>query len=104
MSRSGRIPISIPESTEVRIENNIIFAKGKLGELSFDFKTNAKVEIKENMIHVNKSSNSIATSTECAEKPMCRMIPLFFASIRKESIPPGATACSTSSRVVMACS
>tara|TARA_B100000927_G_C16178835_1_gene354513 strand:+ start:39 stop:572 length:534 start_codon:yes stop_codon:yes gene_type:complete len=59
MSRSGRIPISIPESTEVRIENNIIFAKGKLGELSFNFKSDAKVEIKDNLVIVDKSSNSI---------------------------------------------
>jgi len=42
MSRSGRIPISIPENTEIKIENNVIFAKGKLGELSYDFKSNAK--------------------------------------------------------------
>lgn len=60
MSRSGRIPISIPESTEVKIENNIIFAKGKLGELSFNFKSDAKVEIKDNSILVDKSSDSIA--------------------------------------------
>ena len=59
MSRSGRIPITIPENTEVKIENNVIFAKGKLGELSYDFRSNAKVEIKENLIHVNKYSDSI---------------------------------------------
>ena len=39
MSRSGRIPISIPENTEIKIENNVIFAKGKLGELSYNFKS-----------------------------------------------------------------
>ena len=60
MSRSGRIPINIPENTEVKIENNVIFAKGKLGELSYDFRSNAKVEIKESAIHVNKASDSIA--------------------------------------------
>ncbi len=59
MSRSGRIPINIPENTEVKIENNVIFAKGKLGELSYDFRSNAKVEIKENLIHVDKSGDSI---------------------------------------------
>ena len=60
MSRSGRIPISIPENTEIKIENNVIFAKGKLGELSYDFKYNAKVEVKDNTIHVQKSGDSIA--------------------------------------------
>ncbi len=60
MSRSGRIPISIPENTEIKIENNVIFAKGKLGELSYDFKSNAKVEIKDRAIHVHKSGDSIS--------------------------------------------
>ncbi len=59
MSRSGRIPINIPENTEIRIENNVIFAKGKLGELSYDFNANAKVEIKDKTIHIEKSGDSI---------------------------------------------
>ncbi len=59
MSRSGRIPINIPDNAEVKIEDNIIFVKGKLGELSFNFKSNAKVEVKNNSIHVEKSGNSI---------------------------------------------
>ena len=59
MSRSGRIPISIPENTEIKIENNVIFAKGKLGELSYNFKSNAKVEVKDKTIHVHKSGDSI---------------------------------------------
>ena len=42
MSRSGRIPITIPENTEIKIEDGVIFAKGKLGELSFSFKNDAK--------------------------------------------------------------
>ena len=59
MSRSGRIPIHIPENTEVIIEKNTITAKGKLGELSFDFRSDAKVEIKENYVYVSKVGNSI---------------------------------------------
>ena len=42
MSRSGRIPISIPESTDVRLESGVIYAKGKLGELSFNYENNAR--------------------------------------------------------------
>ena len=30
MSRSGRIPIPIPENTDVKLESGIIFAKGNL--------------------------------------------------------------------------
>ena len=45
MSRSGRIPINIPENTEIKVDNGIITAKGKLGELSFNFGKDAKVSI-----------------------------------------------------------
>ena len=54
MSRNGRIPINIPENTQVRVENGSIFAKGKLGELSFVFDKDAKVEVIENNIVVSK--------------------------------------------------
>ena len=33
VSRSGRIPINIPDNTEIKIDKNVIFVKGKLGEL-----------------------------------------------------------------------
>ena len=36
MSRSGRIPIAVPENTEVKVESGVFFAKGKLGELSLN--------------------------------------------------------------------
>ena len=42
MSRSGRIAIKVPENTEVKVENGIFFAKGKLGELSYQFNNQAK--------------------------------------------------------------
>ena len=58
MSRNGRIPISIPENTQVRIDNGIIFAKGKLGELSFAFKNDAKVEMSDNSVVVQKGGDS----------------------------------------------
>ena len=58
MSRSGRIPIAIPENTEIKIEEGVLFAKGKLGELSFSFKNDAKVEVKNNSIFVSKGGES----------------------------------------------
>ena len=54
MSRSGRIPIAIPENIEVKVDEGVIFAKGKLGELSFKFENSAKVEVKENTVIVSK--------------------------------------------------
>ena len=50
MSRSRRIPIAVPENTEVKVESGVFFAKGKLGELSFKFDNNAIVEIMENAV------------------------------------------------------
>ena len=63
MSRSGRIPINIPDNTEVRSKMKF-FAKGKLGELSFAFKSNAKVEIKDNTIIV-KSPATLFLTKKC---------------------------------------
>ena len=58
MSRSGRIPINIPENTQVRVENGTFFAKGKLGELSYAFKKDAKVEVNDNSVTVSKGGDS----------------------------------------------
>ena len=58
MSRGGRIPINIPENTQVRVENGILFAKGKLGELSYAFNKDAKVEVDDNNVIVSKGGNS----------------------------------------------
>jgi large subunit ribosomal protein L6 len=58
MSRNGRIPISIPENTQVRIDNGIIVAKGNLGELSFALKNDAKVELSDNSVVVQKGGDS----------------------------------------------
>ena len=58
MSRSGRIPIAIPENTEGKVDEGVIIAKGKLGELSFKFENSAKVEVKENTVIVTKGGES----------------------------------------------
>ncbi len=58
MSRSGRIPISVPENTEVKVENGVFFAKGKLGELSFNYKNDAKVELKDRSLLVLKNGST----------------------------------------------
>ena len=58
MSRSGRIPINVPENAEVRIDNGIFYAKGSLGELEFNYKYKAKVEIKDNKITINPNDET----------------------------------------------
>jgi len=58
MSRSGRISITIPENTEVKIDNGIILAKGKMGELSYNFKNSANVEIEGQKISVSPTGKT----------------------------------------------
>ena len=58
MSRSGRIPIKIPENTEIKLDNGIITAKGKLGELSFNFGKDTKVDIDDKTVTVSKAGNN----------------------------------------------
>ncbi len=58
MSRSGRIPINVPESVEVKIDSGNLVAKGKLGELSFKFLDKASVELKNNNVVVNAKDNT----------------------------------------------
>ncbi len=40
MSRVGKNPVSIPSGVEVSIDGSVVKAKGKLGELSFEFLSN----------------------------------------------------------------
>ena len=58
MSRSGRIPINIPENTEIKVDNGIITVKGKLGELSFNFGKDAVVTIDDKTVNVAKAGNN----------------------------------------------
>ena len=58
MSRSGRIPITIPDSTQVRLENGIFYAKGKLGELSFDVGKAANIDINEKEVSIKPFDDS----------------------------------------------
>ena len=58
MSRSGRIAIRVPENTEVKVENGIFFAKGKLGELSYQFNNQASVELVDNNIVVKSAGET----------------------------------------------
>ena len=58
MSRSGRIPINVPDNAEVRIDNGIFYAKGSLGELEFNYNYKAKVEIKDNIITINPNDET----------------------------------------------
>lgn len=59
MSRIGKMPIPIPQGTEVRIEGNTVTAKGPKGELSGEFHPDMKIEMEEGNLLVKRPSDSV---------------------------------------------
>ena len=59
MSRIGKYPVIIPNGVTVTVENNVVTAKGKLGELSFTFDDNhVAAKLEENKVVVSPLSQS----------------------------------------------
>lgn len=59
MSRIGKNPVVVPSDVTVSINDNIVVAKGKLGELSFEFdKNEVETKLEENKIVINPLSSS----------------------------------------------
>ena len=58
MSRSGRIEIKVPDSTQVNIADGFISAKGKLGEMKYKLDQSTKVELSDNSIKVSPKDNT----------------------------------------------
>jgi len=56
MSRIGKNPVTIPAGVTVTINDNVITAKGKLGELSQEFSA-VNIEIEGNQVTVTRNSN-----------------------------------------------
>ena len=57
MSNIGKQPIIVPDGTEISINNNSIIVKGKLGELSLDFKSKIQVNYDNNIITVLRKND-----------------------------------------------
>ena len=56
MSRIGKNPISIPEGVTVEVKENLITAKGKLGELTQEF-SDIEIKIEDGIITLERSSD-----------------------------------------------
>lgn len=54
MSRIGRMPITVPDGVEVKLDGNHISVKGPKGSLERDIHSNMKVEMKDNIITVSR--------------------------------------------------
>ena len=57
MSRIGNDPVNIPEGVTIQFENNIINAKGKLGELSQEINPVITLNIDENTITLSRKND-----------------------------------------------
>jgi large subunit ribosomal protein L6 len=57
MSQIGRKPVDVPAGVDVTIGSNSIVVKGKLGELSQDYKSVIKISQENNMLVVSRPSD-----------------------------------------------
>ena len=63
MSRVANNPINIPDNVNVDIKDNIVFVKGKKGELELNLSSSISITIKDNIITINydeKNQKSVA--------------------------------------------
>lgn len=56
MSRIGKNPITVPEGVTVEINNNVITAKGKLGELTQEY-SEIEIKLEDGTITLERSSD-----------------------------------------------
>ncbi|MEJ2048580.1 MAG: 50S ribosomal protein L6 [Calditrichota bacterium] len=59
MSRIGKLPISIPDKVEVKIEKGLAWVKGPKGELSTPVSPEMEIKRQENELQINRPSDSI---------------------------------------------
>lgn len=64
MSRIGKYPVIIPEGVTVEIKDNLVTAKGKLGELSFSYDNNyVNAKLEDGKVVVTPLSKSKTSTT-----------------------------------------
>lgn len=58
MSRIGKLPIDIPQGVDIKIKDNNIIVKGKLGQLEREIHPDIKMEVNEGQIIVSRPTDS----------------------------------------------
>jgi large subunit ribosomal protein L6 len=58
LSRIGRMPIPVPQGTEVKVEGNTVTVKGPKGALTQEFHHDMSIELDENTLLVKRPSDS----------------------------------------------
>ncbi|MBS3965328.1 MAG: 50S ribosomal protein L6 [Methylomonas sp.] len=62
MSRVANAPVVVPSGVEIKINDNVLFVKGTLGELSFNLHHAVEVEIDSSFIRIKASKVKNATA------------------------------------------
>ncbi|MEE4001356.1 50S ribosomal protein L6 [Tenacibaculum sp. FZY0031] len=58
MSRIGKNPIALPQGVEVKVDENVVTVKGKLGELTQEIKSDITVKVEDGTITLERPSDS----------------------------------------------
>jgi large subunit ribosomal protein L6 len=58
MSRVGKVPVSIPEDVNVKIEGQFVNVSGKLGQLAREFPSEVKIVHEDNLVKIEPVSIS----------------------------------------------
>lgn len=58
MSRIGKAPIKLSSDLQIKVVDNIVTVKGKLGELSYALQPGMSIEQEEGILHVRRSDDS----------------------------------------------
>ncbi|TCI92569.1 50S ribosomal protein L6 [Tenacibaculum sp. M341] len=58
MSRIGKSPITLPQGVEVKVNDNVVTVKGKLGELTQKLTSGITVKIEDGVITLERPSDS----------------------------------------------
>lgn len=61
MSRIGKAPVEIPEKVEVKVEANVVSAKGPLGSYSVSIRPEINVKIEDNKIILERANDERKT-------------------------------------------
>lgn len=59
MSRIGKLPISLPAGVEVKVENNTVTVKGKLGSLTQQIDEAVTLKVENNQLIIERNSDAI---------------------------------------------
>ena len=58
MSRIGKNPIALPQGVEVKVNDNVVTVKGKLGELSQELTSGITLKIEDGFVTLERPSDS----------------------------------------------